>query len=1060
MEIVYLNKRIKLDTDATVSTILTIAEIREQRLCVFVDGNYDSIVDINQIIKKDSCVFIYPELSGRTGIKIGASAVLLAATIASAGAGSPAFLSSLSGGALFAAKAGILIGGALIATGLQALAPKALSNVNGQNNVESPTFSLTASGNSIRPFEPLPIVFGNHNIFPDFSSIPYNEYQTYDPSYTYDSVAWINFSVVENSAAFTGPTTRTILGDSYTYLYPNPSAAATTGDNWYRYIGNNDYRQSELDAQTDPDPAVGDKYRRVYVYVTFSTYAPAINRWVSMEDLNSNGSGATFFNTGLTFTNVLNYEFSNIGQSYPRKTEVVKQIMNYGFGDLVFVSNQIGTTNATDYRQYDDTNDGSPLSQGTSNWIIAQGEPVFSTTVGGGGAVEKFNFVNGNVNTVDGGRMDNVTGFSYPTGNYVLRQGPEDTFAIQVDIEGRQFRLDKINGGTAILTRYFNLQYRRVQPTVGSWTNFTKSMTLFTPYTSPYNVTHGSSGDIYRDTVWVDNLSPGQYEVRGQRIDENETSADNISEIYLKRIRFYQRDESQNYVAQNRKAIIVESDSQLNGSLNKLSSVVSAKCWVNDGFGNFTWTTSSNPADWLLYYARGAFKNTSADGTLTYPYSPTIGWMNNADHPDNGEKIFGAGISDSNIDFSSLNDWWNFCNTNSLRFDAVLDRTETIADTFKKICSIGRGSPTWALGKLGVVFENPNQLPVAMFTPENILKDSFEMTYLTEDLPDEILVNFVNRDDNWQQESVRATAIGITNPVITQTIDFFGLTVESQAQREANRLAARQTYNRRICKFSTDGEGLIVIRGDVIYISHDLFNWDYSSRIIQMNVDGNYIYQMILDCEIDDSIQNVSIRLPNNEINQYRATVVGNILTLIDQLPLSKAPYYLDQENTINSLSEFPESLPEDYLIIAGNRSEPGRKMRIVGVTPKSENEFEISCIEEDPGFYAQEYILSGLPPPQQFERIKASVTKADYIISGNGKASIYWELDGASAVSVMLSLNGSIPFLYTIGGATHFGNDVDIAYSTGDQVTATIVPIYTDSPYTVETKTISFTLL
>ena len=1056
MEIIYKNKRFVSCETLRLNDVLKIADVKENRLCIFIDGNYPSVLMPNQDIPHNSSVIIYPELSGRTGFKIGASAVLLAATVASGGLGS-AFAPSLSGVGLIAARTGILIGGALIATGLQALAPKALTDLNGQNQTESPTFSLTSSGNSIRPYEPLPIVFGTHNIFPDFSSIPYNEYQTYDPDYKYDSTAWtLGGTFVEDSATYPGLSNITLDGEDFTYAHPDASSVPNPDGNWYRYIGATNYVQTELEAQQEPLPTVGDKYRRTYVYITASTFPSFVGKWVEWQDFENNGTSAVTYNTGTTFPNQFNYEYDDVEITYPRKTEVVKQMMNYGWGDLSYLTNTIGTTDATDYRQYDETNDGSPLDEQPDNWTLEQGETSFITT---GIPVESFLHVNGNVDTVDGGRLDNVPGFEGPD-NYVIRQGPENTFAIQLDIEGRQFRLDKINGGTAVLTRHFYISYRQVSPVVTGWIDFEESMTLGSAYPQPYEIAHGSSGDVWRDTVFVDNLSPGQYEVRARRIEENETSPDNVSEIYFKRARFYQRDESQNYVAQNRKAIIIESDSQLNGTLNKLSSVVSAKCWKNDGFGGYTWGATSNPADWLLYYARGAFKNETADGTLTYPYSPTIGWVNSADHPDNGEILFGAAISDQYIDFASLTDWWNFCNDNNLHYDSVLDRTESVFETFKKICSIGRASPTWALGKLGVVFENPAQLPVAMFTPENILKDSFELTYITEDLPDEFLVNFINAEDNWNQDSVRATAIGVDIPVTVQSIDFLGITREDQAQREVNRLAARQTYNRRVARFSVDGEGLIVTRGDVITLSHDLLTWDYSSRIIKMEVSGNYVYRLTLDCDIDDTILNVSIRLPDNTINQYAATVIANVVTLMDLIPLTLAPFYLDQQNTENPMSLFPDTVPEDYLLIAGSRDVPGRPMRIVGVTPKSENEFEISCIEEDPGFYAQEYILSGLPPPQQFEHIKASVTRLDVVLQENGQAQLYWDLDGALAVTVMLSVNGGGMFMYTIDGATHFGNDIQLAFSTGDVITATVIPVYTDSPYTVETKTITFTVL
>lgn len=1071
MEIIYKNQRFIADSEKTVSEVLELASVQEDRLCIFVDETYPEDLGLETRIGRDTHVWIYPELSGRTGYKIGASVVLLAATVASSGIGGPGaagFLGTAGTvGGQIAARSAILIGGALIATGLQALAPRAIADINGENNQESPTYSLTASGNAFRPFEPFPIIFGEHNIFPDFSSQPYNEYKTYDPTYTYQSNTWrgngsFTETVVANGFVVVAPITGETFNMAVGAFQPIP---ALFQDAWFQFSANN-YADTQQGAENTPPPGIGDQYRRTIVYVVTCPALPALNgTFVSWEDFYTNGSNAQFF-PGPTYSNIENYIYEEITQPYARKAEIVKQIMNFGFGDLNFLQDKIGTTDADDFREYQDSQNTPAIAvvESPTNWIIPQGEPVFST-IPFGATILGFNLVNGNVDTVDGGRLDNQPNFlfisnpnAFPN-NWVIRQGPENTFGIQVDIEGRQFGLDKANGGTKIITRYFDFQYRQVLPVVTGWLDFTLSMNNFPIDMAPYRLRHGSSGDVWRDTVWIDNLPLGQYEVRARRRDPNESSADNVSEIYMKRIRFYQDDEQQNYVAQNRKAVIVESDSQLQGALGKLSTLVSAMCWRNDGAGNYTWGTTTNPADWLLFYARGGFKNTTADGTLTYPYSPTVGWINNADHPDNNEQLFGAGISDSRIDFASLTDWWNFCDAANLEFAAVLDRTENVFETFKKICSVGRGSPTWALGKLGVVFENPNQIPVAMFSPENILPNSFEVTYITEDLPDEVIVNFMNRDNNWSQDSVRAQAIGVVNPINTVTVDYWGITLDTQAQREANLLIARQTYQRRSCKFSTDGEGLIMTRGDVILLAHDLFNWDYSSRFLSTLNDGVNLTQIEIDCEIDDTVTSVSIRLPNGNLASYAASILGNMITLIDPFPLTDAPYYLDQSNTVNALSQWPESVPEDFLIFAGNRTQPGRKMRILSITPKSENDFEIECSEEDPGFYAQEFALSGLPLPIQYERVKAEVTLADVIIKGNGKAILFWELDGAAAVSIMISLNGAAPFLYTIGGATHFGNDVELSYSSGDTVVAVITPIYVDTPFAVIPKTVSFTL-
>ena len=1064
-----INATKQYEESTTLGQILDDFHIKENRLCVIINGKYHETLDETFLVSANDVVFVMPEFSGgQRGVKIASSIILLAATVASAGAATApgAGLFTVGGGAfgLAAARVGILVGATLLVAGLQALAPQSLGDINGAERAESPTYSLTASGNSVRPYQPLPMVLGTHNIFPDFSSRPYNEFQTYQVI-TYQTNTWIGGGIfTEDAVNMTVPflVLAPVTGEVFNFFSLTSFGGPVIGqDYWRRYGGTTAYADTQAQAETTPPPLINDAYRRTYVLVDTCPALPALNgTWVSWEDFNLNGSGATFI-PGLTFTNLENYIYDTIGQGYPLKTEVVKQIMNYGFGDLSYVSNQIGTTSATDFRQYVEDDISQFANQTPFNWPLIQSEPDFTTTSIGLN-VASFLHVNGNVDTVEGGRLDSITGFLYPN-NWVIRQGPDNTFAIQLDIEGRQFALDKANGGTSLLLRTFNIEYRQISPAITPWVKFPDSMTNGNAYSEPYEILHGSSGILWRDTVFVDNLSAGQYEVQARRIEPNEESADIVSEIYFKRARFYQLDESQNYVAQNRKAIIVESDSQLSGTLNKLSSLVDSKCWVNDGSGVYTWTDleNDNPADWFLFIARGGFYNTSADGTLTYPYSPTKGWVNSADHPDNGERMFGAGISDSRIDFDALTNWRNFCDSRNLKFNAVLDDPQNVSEVLKKIASVGRASPTWAQGKLGVVFEDVNDVPVAMFGPDNMIRDSFEYSYLTEDLPDEIKVNFMNPDKNWSQDTVTALAPGVTNPTKSVTVDFWGITDEDQAQREANLLAARQVYQRRLISFSTDAEGIIVTRGDVVYISHDVTTWDYESRIISTLNDGVNIISFKLNIFIDDAIQFVTIRYPDNQINTFACTIVNGEVLLTDPWPLMNAPYILDDSNTINPLSLFSNSIPEDFMAFLGARATPGKKVRIVGVSPQNDNLYRIDCIDEEAGFYAQEFAITGVPPAEQYERIKAEVVSASFILKENGKAEIYWELNGAIAVTIQISINASPYVLLTQGnGATVYGESIEIQYGVGDQVDLIINPVYTDAPFIAISQPISLVLV
>lgn len=1049
----------KYDRTVTLGEIIKDFAIRETRLCVVINDKFYPELDITHKVRKNDVVFIYPEFAGgRNGIKIASTIITLAAVVASGGIGAPGFGATLTAGQLAAARVGILVGSTLIVAGLQAFAPRGLSQQNGLDRAESPTYSLTSSGNSLRPYQPFPVILGQHNIFPDFSARPYNEYD-FTESVTIDANGWVPVNHTENQTIHNVTFNALVDGVTWTLSFRSDDVPLPTFcSNWYRYnesspSDNHDYGTLGV-AQENPAPTLNQsrvRQRWVYVENTAPFLSQFINRWVSFEDLVNNGQNANFQLTGFTFSNPLVYEYQTVQFTERKKTQVVKQIMNYGFGDLQYLQNKIGITDASDYRDYNE----ELTTQSALNWTLFQNEPDFSP-VNSGSFTNRFNNVPGNVDTIQGGRLDNNNSFKYPD-NYVIRQGPENCYGIQVDIEGRLFQNDIVNGGFTLISRQFNVQYRQVFPAVSAWFNFPNDMD--NSNLAPLTIVHASV-DVYRNTLWVDDLAPGQYEVRARKIDVDEQDKNSACDIEMKVVRFYQSDVNQNYVAQNRKAIIIEAGSQLNGQLQNLSSLTRARCWENDGAGNFSWGFTSNPADWFLYFARGGFKNTSANGSFVYPFSPTVGWVNSADHPDNGERLFGGGISDDRIDFTSITNWWNFCDAKGLTFNAVLDDPQSVAEVLRKICQVGRASPTWAQGKLGVVFEDVNDVPVAMFGPENIIRDSFEYSYLTEDLPDEVIVNFMNPDKNWQQDNVRALLPGVTTPTKSVTVDYWGITNEAQAQREANLILARQLYQRRLISFKVDAEGIIVTRGDVILLSHDVTTWDHSSRILSTTNDTVNITSFTINEDIAEPITHCTIRTPNNDLLTLKCTVFGNVVTLVDPWPLTDAPGILDDDNTVNPLSQWPDSIPEDFLAFIGERATPGKKCRIIGISPETDNSYTIECIDEEAGFYAQEFSISGVPPAEQYERIKAEVVKASYILRGAGVADIYWELSGAIAVTIQISINGSGYVLLTQGnGATIFGESTQIQYAAGDQIDLIIDPVYVDAPFQAVSKTLSMVL-
>lgn len=1038
--------------DCSVKEFLDEFNIKEQRLCVTINDEYKNELTENYILKSGDKVQVIPEFRGGDGesTKIITSVISIAAIVASAGiaAGPASGLSALQAAGI---KTAILVGSTLLIGGIAILSRPGQDDKNDQNKTSSPNYSLTAGSNGVRVNGSLPLIFGQIRAFPDFSAKPYNEY-SYSNTAIFEAFQWVNDVYSDVSSAYTASSSIVVGGVTFNYdLIP-----AGPVNDFVRYgdIPVTYYSTRSLAEQTVP-PVVGVSFVQfTLVFVTSNSLGDPnfTNVFVPWIDLSNNGINAVPLVTtplGPNFTaSYLRFQYDNSISSLNVLNEVVKETLNYGYGDLTITDSKIISTDSNEYRNFQ--NYFSIENQ--TNWRLLQGEPNFFIS-SGLITVEKFNYVNGHVDTIDGGLLSNNSEFTYPN-NWVLRKGPvkNNTFAIQLDIEGRIMRSDSINGGVSPLYREFQFQYREVG---GSWINFTQGM--WSIFYNPFVINAVTLNNVYRETLYIDNLSPGNYEVRARKIDQDENDKDNVCEIYFKRVRFYQKDETYNYIAQNRQSIIVNSSAQIYGTLDRLSSLVSAKTWAWDGT-SYTWQETSNPADWYLYFARGGFINTESDGSFSYPYSPTIGWQNNADHPDNGERLFGAGKSDSQIDFDSIQAWWQFCDDKDLTFNALLDSKRNPLDVLYEIASVGRASVTYTNGKLGVVWEDANQPVVAMFTPDNIIKDSFSINYLNQKLTDKIIGQYIDANEEYSAQVVEAVVPGVTNPIEETNLVLWGVTNEDQAQRAVNLIAARQLYQKRNITFSTDAEGMMFSKGDVVYLSHDVSQWGYSGRITDLEHNGTSIVNFGVTANVDDSTTTVNIRDIHNVITSYSCTVANNRIYLTSPWPLANAPFYLNQTGTItNPLSIFQGSYPDDFIILAGNVATPGKKARIYEIRARSMNLLDMVCIDEENAMFAHEYDNTYVAPDDP-GRIKAVVSNAGFIKVKSGEGYITWDRDGCEAVSILISVNGgpSVPFIDN-NSATIYSNQAWLYYGDGTQITAIISPVVVDTPFESISETVSF---
>jgi len=196
---------------------------------------------------------------------------------------------------------------------------------------------------------------------------------------------------------------------------------------------------------------------------------------------------------------------------------------------------------------------------------------------------------------------------------------------------------------------------------------------------------------------------------------------------------------------------------------------------------------------------------------------------------------YGARLTDKSIDLEGLYRLDQIWAARGDTFNAVFDSKLTVYDALSRACKVGRSVPYIQGGIVRFVRDEPKSIPVALFGPRNIVKNSLTIQYImpSEDTADSVCVQYFS-DRTWKNSEITGSFEGSTSDK-TATVELFGCTDKNQALREAIYMALANRYRRRIVTFSTELEGLIPSYGDLISITHDMPHWGSGGEIVSKN---------------------------------------------------------------------------------------------------------------------------------------------------------------------------------------------------------------------------------
>lgn len=190
----------------------------------------------------------------------------------------------------------------------------------------------------------------------------------------------------------------------------------------------------------------------------------------------------------------------------------------------------------------------------------------------------------------------------------------------------------------------------------------------------------------------------------------------------------------------------------------------------------------------------------------------------------------------SKIIYEKFSEWADRCSEKGYTCNIYFDSAMNLRKALDTVSQLGRGTVIQIGSKFSVVYDSED-LPVQrfMFTMGNIIKDSFQETWLsTDERANVIEVTYYDEELNYSKQTITLEQAGLNTDVELKPtqIDLLGCTSRDMAVKHAKYLMNCNRYLTNTVSFNADVDAIACLPGDVIEVAHDVPQWGYSGRIV------------------------------------------------------------------------------------------------------------------------------------------------------------------------------------------------------------------------------------
>lgn len=274
-------------------------------------------------------------------------------------------------------------------------------------------------------------------------------------------------------------------------------------------------------------------------------------------------------------------------------------------------------------------------------------------------------------------------------------------------------------------------------------------------------------------------------------------------------------------------------------------------------------------------------------------------------------------VTDASVNFDQAADFYDFCVSKGLEYNAIHQQDETLGQALRKICSAGRAAPHHDGILWGVVIDRPTDLVVDHISPRNSADFSWSRTYF--DPPDAFRVSFLDETRDYEEAERIVPWPGHTGAIeLTEDLDLYGKTNPDEVWIETRRRMYELLHRPDDFQASQDGALRVVSRGDQVMGSYDVLDHTQIATRVK-EVAGDYI---VVDeaLEVEESVDYaIRFRAFDDEADETGHSVVRDVT-----VPLVGGRGLL-----VKGTGELPEV---DTLVHFGPKATESLALRIKGI--------------------------------------------------------------------------------------------------------------------------------